>query len=78
MTLTPNHTGPNTRRKATYRVGVWCHNCHGPRDFVLDAPHWVCCVCRFVELTWEGELAANPWGDLTTGVGRATMGKEAG
>ena len=58
-TRTP--TGPNTSHKATYRRDVWCHNCHAPRWFVCDTGHWVCCECRYVELTCAGELAPSPW-----------------
>jgi len=58
-------TGPNTRRHDLYRRGVWCHTCHGPRLFTLDASNgtafWVCSECRAVELDSDEEIAPSPW-----------------
>ena len=65
MTAQAHSTGPNTRRRDAYRLGVWCYTCHAPREFVYDASNgsrvWCCTECRGVELDSEGNIAPSPW-----------------
>jgi len=50
-----------TPRKPVYRCDVWCWKCQARCTFRLDTGHWACCECQFVELTFDGALAPNPW-----------------
>ena len=58
-------TGPNTRRRDAYRLGVWCYTCDKPQTFIYGSSNgtrfFVCTECRSVELDSEGNIAPLLW-----------------
>ena len=57
--MTATHHRPKPH-KAVYRRQVWCHRCARWETFTRDTGHWVCVVCRYVEMVGR-EIAPDPW-----------------